>query len=109
MAALYRFDLEDGGSVLVELAEQPGVEPAARKRAIPDAAKVTFEKALIGVRDAAASALAQFQAMKHQPDEVEISFGVKLEATTGAVIAQTGVQGHIEVKLRWQRSGSQGA
>jgi hypothetical protein len=40
--------------------------------------------------------------MTRQPDEVEIKFGVKLDAEVGALIARTGVQGQFEVKLTWR-------
>jgi hypothetical protein len=101
-----RFDLDDGGSVLVEVLEEPGVVRTARRGTLLQDAKLSFEKTLAGVRDAASSALGQFQSMSHRPDEVEIKFGVKLDAKAGAIIAQTGMQGHFEVKLKWQRSSS---
>jgi hypothetical protein len=49
--------------------------------------------------------------MARQPDSVEMTFGVKLDAQAGAVIAKTGVQGHFEVKLTWsqQPAGSDSA
>jgi hypothetical protein len=93
---LVSFPLAGGGTVLVEVAERPGVARAGR------ASRVL---AVAGVRDAAAAALAQFTSMTRAPDEVELKFGVKLDAEVGAVIARTGVQGQLEVKLRWRRDG----
>ena len=66
-------------------------------------AKVSFERALAAVKDAASAALGQFQAMARKPDEVEIKFGVKLSAEAGAVIAKTGLEGQFEVKLKWKQ------
>ena len=100
---LARFELAEGGTVIVEVDEDPSVARASRTGSVVRDAKESFEKALAEVRDAASSALGQFRAMVRQPDEVEIKFGVKLDAQVGAVIAKTGMQGHFEVKLKWRR------
>jgi Trypsin-co-occurring domain 1 len=102
VAGLAKFTLETGGTVTVELEEEPGVTQAGGKDVLRDTQE-SLEKALIGVRDAAASALGQFQKMASRPDAVEITFGVKLDAQAGAVIAKTSIQGHFEVKLKWER------
>ncbi|OLF10732.1 hypothetical protein BLA60_16005 [Actinophytocola xinjiangensis] len=99
-----RFPLTDGGSVLVEVDVPPGVARAGRAGDVLREARTQFEKAIGDVRDAAASALAQFTAMATAPDEIELTFGVKFDAEVGAVIARTGVGGQIEVKLRWNRA-----
>ncbi len=36
-----------------------------------------------------------------RPQEVEVKFGVKLSAETGAFIAKTGTEAHMEVTLKW--------
>ncbi|MGW5051905.1 CU044_2847 family protein [Actinokineospora sp. NPDC004072] len=102
---LVRFPLADGGSILVEVREPAGVARAGRAGRVLGEARATFEQAVAGVRDAAAAALSQFAEMTRAPDEVELKFGVKLDAEVGAVIARTGVQGQLEVKLRWRRDG----
>jgi Trypsin-co-occurring domain 1 len=79
-------------------------QPAGGKDSVLRDTKLSLEKALTDVRDAAAAALKQFQTMASQPDEVEITFGVKLDAQAGAVIAKTSIQGHFEVKLKWERA-----
>jgi len=106
---LVRFELDGGGSVLVEADD--ATASVARAGRIRDAegrllqvAGQTLEQGLANVRDAAAAALGQFQAMSRCPDEVEITFGVKLDAEAGAIIARTGVQGQLEVKLTWHNS-----
>ncbi len=103
MTEFARFELDGGGSVVVEVDEEPGVSRASRPGRVLRDARASFEKALTDVRDAAATALDQFRAMSRPPDEVELKFGVKLDAEAGAVIARTGVQGQFEVKLRWRR------
>jgi Trypsin-co-occurring domain 1 len=102
---LVRFELADGGSVVAELDDSPGVSRVGRQSVL-ETAKGTLESALSDVRDAAAAALAQFQDMAQKPDELEIKFGVKLDAQAGAIIARTGMQGHFEVKVRWIQDGA---
>lgn len=101
MPELARFALDIGGSVLVDVDEEPGVARVSRQGRIRDA-RATFESALGEVRDAAVVALTQFRAMAQHPDEVVITFGVRLDAEVGAVIAKTGMSGNFEVKLTWR-------
>ncbi|GAB3059249.1 CU044_2847 family protein [Micromonospora schwarzwaldensis] len=108
MTELRRFDLESGGSVVVEVDGKPGMTPAANAGKVVREAGATFDRALSEVRDAASAALGQFQSMVHRPDEVEIVFGVQVTADAGAVIARTGVQGQLTVTLRWKRGSGPG-
>ncbi|PRY44864.1 CU044_2847 family protein [Umezawaea tangerina] len=100
---LAKFALAGGGTVLVEVDGSAGVARANRPGKLLEEARVTFENAVGQVRDAAAAALAEFTSMTRAPDEVELKFGIKLDAEVGAVIARTGVQGQFEVKLKWRR------
>lgn len=103
MTELAVFCLEGGGTVSIEVEEQLGMARAGRTGAIVREAGESFERALAQVRNAASAALGQFQAMAQQPDEVEIKFGVKMDAQVGAIIAKTGLQGQFEIKLKWVR------
>lgn len=111
MTELMRFDLGGGGSVLVEVnEEEPGIQLAARDaRGQIETAAASLGAGLSGVRDAAAEALRQFRSMDVRPDEVEIEFGVRLNAEAGAVIAKSSVEGHLQIRLTWSaRSSSSG-
>ncbi|WP_326836824.1 CU044_2847 family protein [Amycolatopsis rhabdoformis] len=106
MTELARFPLEGGGDVVVEVGPAaPGTARVGRREDVLADARESFETALASVRDAAAAALGQFRDMTRAPDEVEIKFGVKLSAEAGAVIAKTGVEGQLEIKLKWRRDG----
>jgi hypothetical protein len=102
------FALEDGSTVLVEVDEAPRFERAGRVGDAVEQAAATFEQALTGVRNAASAALHQFRALPVRPDEVEISFGVKLDVEAGAVIARSGVEGQLGVRLKWRRAAHAG-
>jgi Trypsin-co-occurring domain 1 len=99
---LASFDLAEGGSVLVEIEPLSGATLVGRQGDVLRAVGQTFDDAIGRVRDAATAALGQFTSMAKCPDEVEIKFGVKLDAEVGAVIARTGVTGQFEVKLTWR-------
>ncbi|QWF76638.1 CU044_2847 family protein [Amycolatopsis sp. CA-230715] len=103
MDGLARFPLDGGGSVVVEVEAPVGTSRVSRREDLVEEARILFEKAFSAVRDAAASALGQFQSMARTPDEVEIKFGVKLSAEAGAVIAKTGLEGQFEIKLKWKK------
>ncbi|MDX3574069.1 CU044_2847 family protein [Streptomyces sp. ID05-47C] len=105
MAAVVEFATDDGGVVAVEAVEEqrPGSRLVARGDGTVQAAR-TFEGALEGVRSAAESALRVFRDGALRPDGVEIEFGVKLAAETGAIIAKGTAEGHLIVRLTWSPS-----
>lgn len=104
MTEVMRIPLDGGGSVLVEAEPVPGLERAGRAGDMLRDATQSLEQALLQVRDAASAAVTQFVEMRQRPDEVELKFGIKLDAQAGAVIARTGLQGHFEVKLKWRNT-----
>lgn len=104
MGELLRFDLEGGGSVVAELDRvSGGVVEAANASDVVARAAASFESALEGVRQAAASTLRRMAELPQRPDEVTIEFGIQLDAEVGAVLARTGAQGHLQVQLTWHR------
>jgi hypothetical protein len=102
MGRLVRFELSDGGSVDVEV-DEPVIGRASRASDALVAATRTFEDALGGVRRAAEVALREFRDAALGPDQIELEFGVKLTAEAGAVIAKTGGEGQLTVRLTWGR------
>ncbi|MFF3844254.1 CU044_2847 family protein [Streptomyces sp. NPDC002328] len=107
MTGVVEFKTDDGSVVAVEaVAEQrPGSRLVARGDGTVQAAR-TFEGALEGVRSAAESALRVFRDGALRPDGVEIEFGVKLAAETGAIIAKGTAEGHLVVRLTWSPAGT---
>lgn len=101
MDGLVEFRTEDGALVVVEAADDdPGARLVSRGDG-PAQATRTFERALDGVRAAAESALRVFREGSLRPDGVEIEFGVKMAAETGAIIAKGTAEGHLVVRLSW--------
>lgn len=110
MAEFVQFPLQDGTALLVVRdRESEGVGRASRAGDIVEAAASSFGGALSSVRKAALEAMQEFRRHADAPDEVELEFGVLLTAEAGAVIAKTGVEGHLKVTMTWKRDAQPGA
>jgi predicted RNase H-like HicB family nuclease len=99
---LVEFPLEDGGSIVVEVdePETSGTIRAGRGDTI-EKARETLEEALNKVLPAAKSVVEKLHTMGNAPDEIEVTFGVKLTTVAGAVIASASVEANFDVTLRW--------
>jgi Trypsin-co-occurring domain 1 len=103
MRELLEFHLEDGRSVLFEVNEdEPGVERAARDDLVIQASK-SLEEALDSVRSVADVTFQKLREFVREPDELEVQFGIRLNAQAGAVIAKTEAEGHFQVRLAWSK------
>lgn len=100
MTELVRYRLADGSHVLVQTDAGDGVTLTGRGGTAVDAASSLMES-LSSVRKAAIETLQQFRNGINGPEKIEIEFGVVLNAEAGAVIAKTGVEGHMKIKLVW--------
>jgi len=102
--------LAGGGSMAVETGPDPlgaGVVKAGRAGRLIDEATDTFEGALaslvpgaIALRDALLAA---------KPTGMEVTFGLKLTAEAGVVIARTAGECNFSVTLRWAKDAAGGA
>ncbi|MEV6105030.1 CU044_2847 family protein [Streptomyces sp. NPDC051940] len=102
---LVRFELGDGAAaVYVELAEDDSGVERVRRRAdgTRTEAVAGFEAGLDQIRDVAGRTLERITSMARSPSTVELEFGVKFNVEAGAVIARTGVEGHLKVKVVWE-------
>ncbi|MEU3251457.1 CU044_2847 family protein [Streptomyces sp. NPDC006997] len=104
MDGMLEFRTEDGALVVVEGAVDGSGARLVSRGGRPAQAARTFEAALDGVRAAAESALRVFRDGSLRPDSVELEFGVRLSAETGAVIAKGSAEGHLLVRLSWSPS-----
>lgn len=99
MARRIEFPLENGGTVVVEGLSAPAVGDVGR--AGLDRAATTLRQSLRPVVDAASDVLDAFRALPRKPDDVEVRFGVALDAKFGAILATGSAGVHLEVTLRW--------
>jgi hypothetical protein len=102
MKHLVEYSLEDGGSIVIEVdePESEGTIRAARGDTIVKA-KETLEDALDKVLPVTRSVVEKLHSIGNRPDEIEISFGVKLSTTAGAVIASATAEANFDVTMRW--------
>ncbi|MFJ4556095.1 CU044_2847 family protein [Streptomyces massasporeus] len=108
MDGLVEFKTGDGAVVAVEAVEERSGSRLVSRGGTVQAAR-TFENSLDGVRAAAESALRVFRDGSLRPDGVEIEFGVKLAAESGAFIAKGTAEGHLVVKLTWSPAAQEAA
>jgi Trypsin-co-occurring domain 1 len=104
MKRLVEFPLEDGTTMLVEIeeAEQEGLERISRGDVI-ERAQQTLEKSLEKVRPAAQFILDKLRGLHDSPNEIEVQFGLKLNAESGVVLAAASMEANYTIILRWAK------
>jgi hypothetical protein len=105
MKKLITFPLKEGGEVVIEVeeAETEGGErvPVARRLAPPERASQTLEEALQKVFPAIKALAEKLHSLDLKPDEVELTFGIKLSTSLGALIAAAGTEANFDITLHW--------
>ncbi len=105
MKRLIEYQLADGSPIWVEVDEpdRGGVKPAARSGEVVEKAKQTFNEALGKVKPIAETIIIELRNLSDSPDEVEVKFGLKMNAEAGAIIAAAGVEANYEITLKWKK------
>ncbi len=103
MKRLVEFPLEDGTTMLVEIEEPDlgGLVKASHADGVIVKAHQTLEKSLEKVKPAAQFVIQQLRKLHDAPDEVQVSFGLKLSADAGAVLASAGAEANYTITLKW--------
>lgn len=94
--------LQDGSEILAEV--EP-LEDEFGEAAFGDSlpGEIDFKSALSRVKSAAGELLETIRSMDVQPDDCEVSFGIKLSGELGAIIAKASGEANFTVKLSWSR------
>jgi hypothetical protein len=88
------FDVEPSELALV------GPERVSRQGdAVVARLETSVDEALASARPAAAAVVRAFRELA--PQDVEVEFGLRIDAEAGAVFARAGVGAHFTVKLKW--------
>jgi hypothetical protein len=106
MRHLVEFPLQDGGTILVQVDEpvpEGGIVKAASAGEVLEKAEQSFEDALDRIKPAAATIISRLRGLSDPPDEIEVEFGLTLNAKAGAFIAAAGAEANYTVKLTWKR------
>jgi hypothetical protein len=101
---LIEFPVEDGTNLVVEVDDplpEGGVVRAARPGEVAEKASQTLEAALGKIKPMAGAILSVLEDLAKSPQEIQIEFGVKVNANAGAVLASAGMEGHYRVTLVW--------
>ncbi|SRR6266498_3550859 len=103
MKRLVEFPLEDGTIMMVEVeeSEEDGLERVSRGGEMIERARQTLEESLETVRPAAQHIVEKLRSLHDSPDEIEVQFGINLNADCGAVLASAGITANYSVKLKW--------
>ncbi|MEU9609095.1 CU044_2847 family protein [Streptomyces sp. NPDC048057] len=104
MSDAVQFALSDGTTVLVSAPARTGTGAVGLGQRLAGAQR-TLRESLAPITSAAAEVIAEFRSQAQRPEEVEVAFGITLDAQLGAVITSAKSSVHLEVRLRW--SGSQ--
>jgi hypothetical protein len=100
------FEINRDAPILVEFAVGPGVQQVAAIRGIDvltDKSNEAVQSAMDTIHNMADKVAATVKKMTASPSEVEVTFGLKFDAKAGVLVASTGLQASVQVKLKWKR------
>ncbi len=101
MDEVTEFTLDDGTTVAVASPRRDGSSQVGLRNGLLASGK-TLREAMAPVTAAATQVMDGFRELAQRPQEVEITFGVKLDAKLGGVIASANADTHLDVTLRWR-------
>jgi hypothetical protein len=102
VATVVEMSLEDGSSILVEVADdEQRLERVGRLSSVVRDTAETLDEALRRVKPAVTTVLNQLRDLATPPDKVKIEFGVKLTAEAGVVIAKAATEANFKLSLEW--------
>jgi hypothetical protein len=105
MKRLVTYPLEGGGTVSVEVDDEPAV---ARRGLNPvevtEKESSTFDRALTAVQPALLANASTFRGLADAPEEVEVEFGIKFSGQAGAIIASAETEAHFQMRMVWKRA-----
>jgi hypothetical protein len=96
---------EEDETILVEVEEPEGqiIKASLKPGEVIEKASMTLDQALEKLKPAAAAIIAKMRTLADSPDEMEVKFGIKLNAQAGAVIAAASVEANYTISLIWKR------
>ncbi len=101
MKQLVEYELEDGGTIIVEVdLPEAGIERAGRGDQIIKA-KERFGEALEQIKPVAQTVFSKLGSLS--ADEIGVDFGIKLGAKAGTIIACADAEANFTVRLTWKR------
>ncbi len=102
MKRLVEFELDKGGTILVEVEAEGGMQPAAA--GVVEKAQKSFDAALENVKESAAVIVEKLRTLAEPPQEIQVEFGLKMNLEGKAFIAAAGAEANFKVALKWKSS-----
>ena len=103
MARLAKFVLPDGNSIVAEVDDESFDTSRVMRGGVLGSSEIVMKA---NESFAAEGLLDRLTSLASPPDEVEVEFGVKLNAETGAVIAKAATEANFKINLKWTRANS---
>ena len=104
MKKLVRYEINDVSHITMEV-DEPSSDTnlATMPGKTLEMAKDKFEDVLKQIKPATTAVLATLKDLADSPDEATVEFGVKLNTSSGVVIASASVEANFVFKLTWKR------
>lgn len=96
-------------AVLVDFAPRAGLkEVSLSPMDLAAQSSAALDSAMASIRQISERITSATRDLVRCPDEIQVEFGLKLDATMGALITRAGVESHLTVTLRWGSDESSG-
>ena len=102
------FTINEDTPILVEFAPRPGVRQVSLSPDdLAEKSAQALDRAMDTIRQMAQRVSALRVTLPDEFTQVELEFGLKLEAEAGALISKVGAEASINVTLTWERSDAE--
>ena len=89
-------------TVLVDFPARAGLkEVSLSPQDLAARSSAALDSAMTAIRQMAERVTSATGDLARRPDEIEVEFGLKLDAAGGALLARAGVEAHLTVTLKW--------
>jgi hypothetical protein len=90
--------------ILVELTEMPGTqEVSLSSHDMVERSAEAFDNAMETLKQTAQRTVSAIDELRVRPSQVELKFGIKIDAEANAWITKVHGEGNIQVSLTWQK------
>jgi hypothetical protein len=96
-------DTKEKPPILVDFTVGPGLKQVALSPAeLARKSAEAIDSAMNTIHVMASRVISSVNDIVERPSQFEVTFGIKFDAQTGAIIAKAGMEASINVKLTWQ-------
>lgn len=104
---MQQFTIDESAPILVELYSRPGLQAVSLSpESLVDKSTKALDSAMNTIHNMARRVNATVESLAERPTHIEVEFGLKLDAESGAIIAKAGLEASLSVKLIWDRQGA---